>query len=101
MRTPTKFSSSSDLPEAVKRSLGIGRFGAKIFERTDGEMIAEATQDLREVVIRLTYIQGDRARCLELTETELRRVLLMARDVREKTGQKGEHEYEEIWLDQD
>jgi hypothetical protein len=55
MSIPTRINSSTDLPEAVKRSLGIGRFRAKIFQRRDGEIIAKAIQDIGEVIIKLTH----------------------------------------------
>jgi len=36
----------------------------------------------------------------DLTEAELHKVLLMARDVRKMTGQPSEQEYEEAWLEE-
>ena len=101
MSIPARINSSTDLPETVKRSLGIGRFRAKIFQRRDGEIIAKAIQDIGEVIIKLTHFQGDRAKSLELSETELHRVLLMARDVRKLTGQKAEQQCDETWLEED
>jgi len=96
------FGSSTDLPDVVKRSLGIGRFKAKVFQRPDGEIITKATQDIGEVIIRLTFIsKTDRAKSVELTETELHKVLLMARDVRKMTGQQSEEEYDQAWLEED
>lgn len=96
------FGSSTELPDVVKRSLGIGRFKAKVFQRPDGEIITKATQDIGEVIIRLTFIsKTDRAKSVELTETELHKVLLMARDVRKITGQQSKEEYDEAWLEED
>ena len=101
MSQPVRIKTSGDLPEAVRRNLGIGRFRAKVLGRPDGEIVARATQDIGEVMIKLTYIRGERARSLELSEGELRRILLMARDVRRMTGQKSQEEYEEAWLEED
>lgn len=96
------FGSSTELPDIVKRSLGIGRFKAKVFQRPDGEIITKATQDIGEAMIRLTFIsKTDRAKSVELTETELHKVLLMARDVRKMTGQQSEEEYDQAWLEED
>ncbi len=93
---------SADLPLAVKRSLGIGKFKAKVFQRPGGELIAKAIQDIGEVIIKLTYISGsDKAKSVELTEAELRRVLLMARDVRKMTGQQSEEECNQAWLEEE
>lgn len=96
-----KVRSSTELPDAVKRSLGIGKLKAKVFQRPDGELITKATQDIGEVIIRLTYIsRTDRAKSIELTETELHKVLLMARDVRKMTGQQSEEELDQTWLEE-
>ena len=92
---------SSDLPEAVRRNLGIGRFRAKVLGRPDGEILAKAIQDIDEIIVKLTYVRGDRARSLELSEGELRRILLMARDVRRITGQMSQEEQNEAWLEED
>jgi len=92
------FGSSTDLPDVVKRSLGIGRFKAKVFQRPDGEIIARATQGIGQVMVRLTFIsKTDRAKSVEVSETELRKILLMAKDVRKMTGQQSE----EAWLEED
>ena len=96
-----RISKSSDLPEAVRRNLGIGRFRAKVLGRPDGEIVAKAIQDIGEIIVKLTYVRGDRARSLELSEGELRRILLMARDVRRMTGQKSQEEQNEAWLEED
>lgn len=94
--------SSTELPDAVKRSLGIGKFKAKVFQCPDGEIITKATQDIGEVIIKLTYIsRTDKAKSIELTETELHKVLLMARDVRKMTGQQSEQELDEAWLEEE
>lgn len=96
------FGRSTELPDVVKRTLGIGRFKAKVFQRPDGEIITKATQDIGEVMIRFTFIsKTDRAKSVELTETELHKVLLMARDVRKMTGQQSEEEYDQAWLEED
>jgi len=96
------FESSMELPDAVKRSLGIGRFKAKVFQHPDGDIITKATQDIGGVIIRLTYIsKTDKAKSIELAESELHRVLLMARDVRKLTGQSSEEELNEAWLEED
>ncbi len=50
-------------------------------------MVVRATQGLDEIIIRLTQIKGDKARSMELTDRELHRILLMARDVSRMTGQ--------------
>ena len=50
------FRSAEDLPEAVKRNLGIGRFKAKVFHRREGEIIAKATQDVDGIVIKLVSV---------------------------------------------
>ena len=96
-----RISKSSDLPEAVRRNLGIGRFRAKVLGRPDGEIVAKAIQDIGEIIVKLTYVRGDRARSLELSEGELRRILLMARDVRRMTGQMSQEEQNEAWLEED
>ena len=97
-----KLSRSADLPPAVKRSLGIGRFKAKVFQRQGGELIAKAIQDIGEVIIKLTYISGsDKAKSVELTEKELHRVLLMAKDVRKMTGRPSEEECNQAWLEEE
>lgn len=97
-----KVKNSTELPDAVKRGLGIGRFKAKVFQRPDGEIITKATQDIGEVIIRLTSIsKTDKAKSIELTESELHRVLLMARDVRKLTGQPSEQELDEAWLEEE
>ena len=94
------FGNSVELPDVVKRSLGIGRFKAKVFQRPDGEIIAKVMQDIDEVMIRLTFIsKSDRAKSVELTETELHKILRMARDVRKMTGQQSEEEYDQAWLE--
>ncbi|MFC1968623.1 hypothetical protein ACFLVX_04485 [Chloroflexota bacterium] len=93
---------SMDLPVAVRRSLGIGRFKAKVFRRPDGEVIAKATQDIGEVVIKLMHISmKDKVRSIELTNSELHKVLLMARDAKKMTGQPSEQECDEAWLEED
>jgi hypothetical protein len=38
---------------------------------------------------------------VELTEKELNRVMLMAKDLREITGTSTEDGYEDIWLEED
>jgi len=92
---------SMDLPVAIRRGLGLGRFKAKVFGRLEGELIAKATQDIGEIMIKLTYIsRNDKARSIELTDNELHKILLMARDVRKMTGQWSEQEYEEVWLEE-
>jgi len=97
-----KLQNSRELPDIVKRSLGIGKFKAKVFQRPDGEVIAKATQDIGEVMIKLTYItKADKAKSIELTETELHKILLMARDVRKITGQQSEEELDQAWLEED
>ena len=96
------FGNSAELPDVVKRSLGIGRFKAKVFQRPDGEIIAKVVQDVGRVIIRLTFIsKTDRAKSVELTETELHNVLRMARDVRKMTGQQSGEEYDQAWLEED
>jgi hypothetical protein len=57
MRVYLRFRSTEDLPEAVKRKLGTGRFKAKVLQRTEGELIAKATRDIGGIVIRLMYIR--------------------------------------------
>ena len=90
-RRSIKLGGSEELPAAVKRSLGIGRFKARVFQRPEGELIAKAIQGIGEVIIKLTYISGsDKAKSVELTETELHRVLLMAKDIRKMTGRPSE-----------
>jgi len=94
------FKGATDLPMAIKRSLGIGKFKVKVFGRPDGEVIAKATQNLGEIVIKLIHInRNDKVRSIEITDSELHKVLLMARDVRKMTGQRSEREYEEAWLE--
>ena len=84
-----RFSSPDELPAVVKRSLGIGRFRAKVFKHPDGEIIAKAIQGIGEVIIRVTFLSsGDKAKSVELTEKELHQILLMARDIRKATGQQ-------------
>ncbi|TET43311.1 MAG: hypothetical protein E3J60_00695 [Dehalococcoidia bacterium] len=101
-RQSVKLDNSADLPPAVKRSLGIGRFKAKVFQRPGGELIAKAIQEIGEVIIKLTYISGsDKAKSVELTEMELRRVLLMAKDVRKMTGRPTEEECNQAWLEEE
>jgi hypothetical protein len=85
MREYPGFKSAEDLPEAVKRKLGIGRFKAKVFRRSEGELIAKATQDIDGIVIKLMYIRREKANSGELTEKELNRVMLMAKDLRRMT----------------
>lgn len=100
-RKGLKVRSSTELPDVVKRALGIGRFKAKVFQRPDGEIITKATQDIGEVIIKLTYIsRTDKAKSIELTESELHRVLLMARDVRKMTGQQSQEELDQAWLEE-
>ena len=101
-RRSVKLDNSADLPSAVKRSLGIGRFKAKVFQRPGGELIAKAIQDIGEVIIKLTYISGsDKAKSVELTERELHRVLLMAKDLRKMTGRPSEEECDQAWLEEE
>jgi len=95
-----RIDNTTDLPPAIVRSLGIGHFRAKVFKRSGGEVIAKATQGLGEVAIRLIELRGDRAKSIEVTEAELHKVLLMARDVRKSTGQLSEQQSEEAWLEQ-
>ena len=84
-----RFESPEQLPAIVKKSLGIGRFRAKVFKHPDGEIIAKATQGIGEVIIKVTFISsGDKAKSVELTERELHQLLLMAKDVRKATGQQ-------------
>lgn len=95
-------SSADDLPDVVKKSLGIGRFKIKVFLRPDGEIIAKVVQDISEITIRLISIsKSDRAKSIKLTETELRKILLMAKDVRKMTGQQSGEEYDQAWLEED
>ncbi len=97
-----KLSRSADLPTAVKRSLGIGRFKAKVFQRPGGELIAKAIQDIGEVMIKLIYISdSDKAKSVELTERELHRVLLIAKDLRKMTGRPSEEECNQAWLEEE
>ena len=101
-RRSIKLDMAADLPPAVKRSLGIGRFKARVFQRPRGELIAKAIQDIGEVIIKLTYISGsDKAKSVELTEKELHRVLLMAKDVRKMTGRPSEEECNQAWLEEE
>ena len=96
------FGSSRELPDIVKRSLGIGRFKVKVFLRPDGEIITKAIQDIGEVIIRLTFIsKTDKAKTIEMTEAQLRKILLMAKDVRKMTGQQSGEEYDQAWLEED
>lgn len=89
MNQKIKLDKSDDLPEEVKRSLGIGKFKAKVLHRPDGEIIVKATQDIGEVIIKLTSIsKADKAKSIELSENELHRILLMAKDVRKLTGRQ-------------
>lgn len=92
---------SAELPSAIKRSLGIGRFKAKVFQRPDGELIIKAIQDVGAVIIKLTYIsESDKAKSIEMTEAELHQGLLMAKDIRKMTGQQSEEELNQAWLEE-
>ena len=83
-----QISSSMELPEAVKRSLGIGITRTKVFHLPDGDLLVKAVQDLDEVIIKLTHVTPkDKAKSIELREDELRHILLMAHDVRRMSGQ--------------
>jgi len=83
-----RIASSMELPEAVKRSLGIGITRTKVFHLPDGDLLVKAVQDLDEVIIKLTHVTPkDKAKSIELSEDELRHILLMARDVRRMSGQ--------------
>ena len=83
-----RISNSTELPEAVKRSLGIGITKTRVFHLPDGDLVVKAVQDLGEVIIRLTHVTPkDKAKSIELSEDELRHILLMARDVRRMSGQ--------------
>ena len=84
----SQIASSMELPEAVKRSLGIGITRTKVFHLPDGDLLVKAVQDLDEVIIKLTHVTPkDKAKSIELSEDELRHILLMARDVRRMSGQ--------------
>jgi len=89
---------AKQLPESVKRSLGIGKFKAKILEREDGELIAKVTQDFGQVIISLTYIKGQKAFNIEITEEELSHILLMAKDLRKITEQSSDDPINEAEL---
>ena len=83
-----RIASSMELPEAVKRSLGIGITRTKVFHLPDGDLLVKATQDIDEVIIKLTHVTPkDKAKSIELRENELRHILLMTRDVRRMSGQ--------------
>jgi len=83
-----RIASSKELPEAIKRSLGIGITKTRVFHLQDGDLLVKAVQDLGEVVIKLTHVTPkDKAKSIELSEDELRHILLMARDVRRMSGQ--------------
>ncbi len=83
-----RITSSMELPEAVKRSLGIGITRTKVFHLPDGDLLVKAVQDIDEVIIKLTHVTPkDKAKSIELREDELRHILLMARDVRRMSGQ--------------
>ena len=80
--------SSKELPGAVKRSLGIGITKTRVFHLPDGDLLLKAVQDLGGVVIKLTHVTPkDKAKSIELSEDELRHILLMVRDVRRMSGQ--------------
>ena len=83
-----RIASSNELPEAVKRRLGIGINKTRVFHLRDGDLLVKAVQDLGEVIIKLTHVTPkDKAKSIELSEDELRHILLMARDVRRMSGQ--------------
>lgn len=84
-----------ELPPAIKASLGIGRSRAKVLQRDDGQLIARAVQDIGQVVVVFTSIKGEKARHFEITEDELHRVLLMARDVKKLSGSQDDVDLEE------
>ncbi len=66
--------------------MGIGTSRTNVLQREDGEIPVKATQALDEVHIRITYLKDDKAKSIELTERELHKVLLMARDIRRMKG---------------
>ncbi len=82
-----RITSSMELPEAVKRSLGIGITRTKVFHLPDGDLLVKAIQDVDEVIIKLTHVTPkDKAKSIELREDELSNILLMARDIRRMSG---------------
>ncbi|MBU1173530.1 MAG: hypothetical protein KKD44_28515 [Proteobacteria bacterium] len=101
MYNPQRYTKTEELPASIRQSMGIGKFRAKVFARPDGEIIVKAMQDIGEVVVKIVHIRGDRVKSVELTEDELRRVLLMARDIRKATGQQYEGDQDQAWLEQD
>jgi len=95
-----RFRSTEDLPEAVKRNLGIGRFKAKVFHRREGELIVKATQGIDGIAIKLMYIRRDKVCSVELTEKELHKTMLMVKDLRRMTGTTAQDGYEDTWLEE-
>ena len=83
-----RISNSTELPEGVKRSLGIGITKTRVFHLPDGDLLVKVVQNLGEVIIKLTHVTPkDKAKSIELSENELRHILLMARDVKRMSGQ--------------
>jgi len=83
-----RISNSTELPEGVKRSLGIGITKTRVFHLPDGDLLVKVVQNLGEVIIKLTHVTPkDKAKSIELSKDELRHILLMARDVKRMSGQ--------------
>jgi hypothetical protein len=91
----------SEIPPVIKNEFGIGKSKAKVIQKTDGTLLVKAVQDIGTVIVRLTLISDkDKARSLEINEDELRKVMLMCRDLRGITHQPSEVEAEEVWLEE-
>ena len=86
MAYAVRINKAEDLPWSVKANLGLGRSKIKMFSRPDGDLIVTATRDISDVRIKLIYIHGDKSRSLELSDQELNKISLMAKDIRKMTG---------------
>jgi hypothetical protein len=51
----------SELPEPLRRKIGIGTSRIKVLQRENGEIMVKATQSLNGVNNRITQIKGDKA----------------------------------------
>jgi hypothetical protein len=87
MVTKININDCSNLPEPVRRKMGIGTSRIKVIQRENEEIIIKANQGLDEINIRITQLKDDKAKSIELTESELHRILLMARDIKRITSQ--------------
>ena len=77
-----RLTTSMDLPPSIRRGMGIGESRLKVFEREEGQLIVKATRDIGEVIIKITYIsETDRAKSVEMNDSELNKVRLMVRDL--------------------